>query len=127
MCNQDAGANNGPTETDWEDIPRATSASYTPGNFVAGGANGHHCGQLSACGRRPTRTASTTKTDPNTEPDTAMEETDAVVQAARATNSAPKFPDQDLTTPGDQSDETSRTVAENTGAGHEHRVGGHGR
>ena len=63
--------------------------------------------------------AADTATPPTTEPDTATEETDAVVQVASPTNSAPKFPDQDLTTPGDQSDSTSRTVAENTAAGTE--------
>ena len=39
------------------------------------------------------------------------------VQLSNPANAAPKFPDQDLTVEGDQSDETSRSVAENTEAG----------
>ena len=106
--------------TGWEDVPRATSASYTPSNFVTAGATVTIAGQC----LRATATYTdgidfedSNVTPPHTEPDTAVEETDAVVQAERATNSAPKFPDQDLTTPGDQSDSTSRTVMENTAAG----------
>ena len=37
-------------------------------------------------------------------------------------NAAPVFPDQDFLTGGDQSDRTSREVAENTEAGTEHRT-----
>ena len=39
------------------------------------------------------------------------------VKAARSENDAPEFPDQDLETDGDQSDEATREVAENTAAG----------
>ena len=47
--------------------------------------------------------------------DEAMAEvsTDAAVQDSDPANTAPLFPDQDLNTEGDQSDETSRSVAEN--------------
>ena len=42
--------------------------------------------------------------------------TDAAVQASDPANTSPTFPDQDPNTAGDQSDETSRSVAENTPA-----------
>ena len=110
----------GPSGT-WADIPNATSASYTPKDFVANNASidiANKC--LRATATYTDGIASTTNfpAEPtsNTEPDTATEESDAVVQAASAVNAAPEFPDQDLTTPGDQSDETSRSIAENTAA-----------
>ena len=43
----------------------------------------------------------------------AGESSDAAVQASNAANTAPKFPDQDLGTPDDQSDVAMRSVAEN--------------
>ena len=42
---------------------------------------------------------------------------EAPVENSNPANAAPKFVDQDLNTPGDQSDKTSRKVAENTEAG----------
>ena len=39
------------------------------------------------------------------------------VQNSKAANAAPRFVDQDLNSPGDQSDRTSRRVPENTEAG----------
>ena len=42
---------------------------------------------------------------------------DAAVQASNPANTAPKFPDQDLSTPGDQSDVAMRSVAENMDKG----------
>ena len=42
--------------------------------------------------------------------------TERAVQVSNPANTAPKFPDQDPNTLGDQSDETSREVAENTKA-----------
>ena len=42
---------------------------------------------------------------------------EAPVQNSRTANAAPKFVDQDLNSPGDQSDRTSRRVPENTEAG----------
>ena len=47
----------------------------------------------------------------------AMEVAEAPVQSSKTANAAPKFVDQDLNSPGDQSDRTSRKVAENTKAG----------
>ena len=43
----------------------------------------------------------------------ASASSEAEVQASFAANAAPVFPDQDLSTPGDQSDVAMRTVAEN--------------
>ena len=42
---------------------------------------------------------------------------EAPVQESRTANAAPKFVDQDLNSPGDQSDRTSRKIAENTDPG----------
>ena len=41
---------------------------------------------------------------------------EAPVQESRTANAAPRFVDQDLNSPGDQSDRTSRKIAENTDA-----------
>ena len=113
VCNPD-DTQTGPTGA-WADIPKATSASYTPEDFVLEGATidiANKCLRAMATYTDGIADA----TGGNTEPDTAMQATDAVVQVAGAVNSAPSFPDQDLTTLGDQSDETSRSVAENTPA-----------
>ena len=115
VCNPVGDTQTGPTGT-WTNVPGATSASYTPKDFVDDGATvdvANNC--LRATATYTDGIADDTST--NTEPDTATMATDAVVQVAGAVNSAPKFPDQDLTTPGDQSDSASRTVAENTAAG----------
>ena len=42
---------------------------------------------------------------------------EAPTQQSRSANAAPRFVDQDLNSPGDQSDRTSRRVPENTDAG----------
>ena len=47
----------------------------------------------------------------------ATEVLEAPVQNSRTANAAPRFVDQDLNSPGDQSDRTSRRVPENTEAG----------
>ena len=115
VCNPGTGET-GPADAAWTDIPKATvQSSYTPKDFVASGATvdiAANCLRATATYTDGIANAVT----PNTEPDTAMEESDVVVQVAGATNAAPVFPDQDLTTLGDQSDETSRSVAENTAA-----------
>ena len=46
------------------------------------------------------------------------------MQQSEPDNTAPLFGDQDPNTEGDQSDETSRSVAENTDAEAEHRCSG---
>ena len=46
-----------------------------------------------------------------------MEVAEAPAQSSQAANAAPEFLDQDLTTPGAQTDRTSRRVAENTESG----------
>ena len=117
--------------TGWTDVPKATSASYTPSDFVDPTTSAtvdiaNNCLRATATYTddhetdndtlNSDGTVTTGTPDGKDDGDTAMEETDAVVQVAGAVNSAPKFPDQDLTTPGDQSDETSRTVMENTKA-----------
>ena len=95
----------------WTNIPGATSASYTPKKYTPTGST-----QETAIVGQCLRATATYKDDFGTADETAMEETDAVVQASHADNSAPQFPDQDLVTPGDQRDSTSRSVAENTEA-----------
>ena len=52
-------------------------------------------------------------TDENMDGIDVSEVTERPVQASNPANAAPKFPDQDLTTVGDQSDEATREVAEN--------------
>ena len=67
--------------------------------------------------------ADTTDNDDDTETDVNMDGiavskvSERAVQESNPANTAPRFPDQDLNTSGDQSDSTSRTVMENTKAG----------
>ena len=120
VCIPGAGGS-GPDEGDWNAVPGATSASYTPNDFVSEGTTVPITGNC-------LRAAATytddfvvldddTTADEDESIDTAMQVTDAAVQASGASNAAPKFGDQDLVTPGDQSGATSREVAENTAAG----------
>ena len=55
-------------------------------------------------------------TPSNTDGVYVHETTEAEVQVSDPANTAPLFPDQDPTTSGDQSDEASRSIAENTKA-----------
>ena len=117
-CNPGTGEN-GPVSDTWVVIPKATSASYTPKDYVSSGTTvdiANNCLRATATYTDGFKTADNPDTTANESIDTATEESDAVIQAAKTANAAPKFPDQDLTTPGDQSDETSRSVAENTAA-----------
>ena len=105
-----------PGSGSWTDISGATSGSYTPKNFTPTGES-----EVVIAGKCLRATATYTdgivdESGDNTEPDKASDSSDAAVQLSHADNSAPKFPDQDLVTPGDQSDSTSRSVAENTEA-----------
>ena len=86
----------------WTPIDGASSAVYTP--------------KLADVGRCLRATAIyTDNLDDADEQATGMLE--APVQSSNPANAAPKFVDQDLNSPGDQSDRTSRKVAENTKAG----------
>ena len=100
-------------EGDWTEIPGATSGSYTPKAYTAADADAETA-IIGQC----LRATATYKDDFGTGDDEpAHGITDAAVQDSHADNSAPEFADQDLTTPGDQSDDTSRSVEENTKAG----------
>ena len=96
----------------WTDIPGATSGSYTPANYTATGATD----ETEIIGQCLQATATYTD-DFGAASETANGITGQAVQDSHPDNSAPEFPDQDLTTPGDQTDETSRSVEENTDAG----------
>ena len=67
--------------------------------------------------------AETTNNDDDTDTPANMDgvyasaASEAPIQESDPANTAPKFPDQDLVTPDDQSDETSRSVAENEDPG----------
>ena len=56
-------------------------------------------------------------TDANMDGIAVVEVSERAVQESDPANTAPRFPDQDLDTAGDQSDSTSRTVMANTKAG----------
>ena len=86
-------------------IDDATSSTYTPVE-----ADLHQC--LVAKATYTDNIANAVGADD----DTAQETVDRGTQAADPANTAPAFPDQDATTPGDQSDSTTRSVAENTKA-----------
>ncbi len=55
--------------------------------------------------------------NPTDQDDEAMGVLEGPVQTSRLANAAPRFVDQDLNSPGDQSDRTSRKIEENTEAG----------
>ena len=91
------------TDGNWADIDGVSSAAYTP-----------DMDNVNFCLR-----ATPTYTD---DQGTAVEGaiygvTERGVQASDPANTAPKFGDQDLVATGDQSDEATRSVAENTPAG----------
>ena len=92
-------------ETGYTDITDATSATYSPVDVDVDTclqATVTYRDSLSVAGTEGVRTAS--------------QATKRGVQDDAAANDAPKYEDQDPSTVGDQSDETSRTVAENTDA-----------
>ena len=97
-------------------IDGASSAAYTP-------KIGDYAEDTSTT--PPTRTrclqAQATYTDnidPNATTATVLAgSSDGAIQKSDPANTAPKFVDQDLATSGDQSDETSRSVAENADKG----------
>ena len=87
----------------WTAIDEASSAAYTPKQADVG-----RC-------LRATVIYTDNIEDPSgpaTHRATGVSE--APVQASRSANAAPQFADQDLNSPGDQSDRTSRKIAENT-------------
>ena len=86
----------------WATIDGATSASYTP--------------ELNDVGRCLRATVTYTDNIGDAE-DEATGVLEAPTQESRTANAAPTFVDQDLNSPGDQSDRTSRKIAENTEAG----------
>ena len=89
----------------WAEIARASSAVYTP--------------KLADVDRCLRATAIYTDNIDNTNDadDQATGVLERPVQNSRPANAAPRFMDQDLNSPGDQSDRTSRKVVENTEAG----------
>ncbi len=83
----------------WDPVsPAVTSGAYTPDGDDEG-----HC----------LRATATYTDNLGTDTATAVAVTDRAVQTSSAANTAPKFPDQDLAAEDDQSDETTREVAEN--------------
>ena len=90
----------------WAPIVGASSAVYTPRPADVG---------------RCLRATVTYKDNIENAADAADEQvvgvSEAPVQSSSPANTAPKFVDQDFSTEGDQSDRTSRRVAENTKAG----------
>ena len=86
---------------------------WTP---IGGASSSVHTPKLADVGRCLRATATyTDNVDDADEEATGVLETP--VQNSNPANAAPKFVDQDLNSPGDQSDRTSRKVAENTEAG----------
>ena len=86
----------------WTAIAEASASAYTP-----------TAADLGRCLR-----ATVTYTDNiGDAEDQATGVLEAPTQASRTANAAPRFVDQDLNSPGDQSDRTSRRVPENTEAG----------
>ncbi len=89
----------------WTTIAEASSPAYTP--------------TLADVGRclRATVTYTDDIESPGDPPHRVTGVVEAPTQGRRPANAAPRFVDQDLNSPGDQSDRTSRRVPENTDAG----------
>ena len=101
-CRDDPGTPGIGVVGGWAPIDGATSLSYTPASADVG-----RCLRATAVYRDNIGEAD----------EQAMEVAEAPVQSSKTANAAPKFVDQDLNSPGDQSDRTSRKVAENTKPG----------
>ena len=84
----------------WTTIDGASSPAYTPTSA-----------DVDRCLRA---TVSYTDNQEGDASDEAEGVSEAPVQDRRPANAAPRFVDQDLNSPGDQSDRTSRKIAENT-------------
>ena len=82
-------------------IEGASSAAYVPS-----------LADVDRCLRATAIYTDNIENPPNADDATGVLE--APVQDSRPANAAPKFVDQDLNSPGDQSDRTSRKIAENT-------------
>ena len=86
----------------WTPIDGASSAVYTP-----------KLGDVGRC-LRATVIYTDNIENPSDADDEETEVAERPVQSSKAANAAPSFVDQDLNSPGDQSDRTSRKIAENT-------------
>ena len=87
----------------WADIDKATASMYTPADADDGDYLRATVTYKDRESVRDIKTAEAVSAN--------------TVKAARSQNEPPKFPDQDLETPGDQSVTATRKVAENTAAG----------
>ena len=104
-CRDDPGTPGIGVVGGWASIDGATSLSYTPASTDVG-----RC-------LRATAFYTDNIENPTDADDEATGVSEAPVQDSRSANAAPKFVDQDLNSPGDQSDRTSRKVPENTDPG----------
>ncbi len=112
----DCSATNAATATDPCRIKDATSASYTPVAADFNSAADPEVGfYLTVQATYTDNIDSQTGDGTDTEMPTLTSEAD--VQLSNPANGAPSFPDQDPNAVGDQSDSTTRSVAENTKAG----------
>ncbi len=101
-CRDDPGTTDIDVVTGWIEIAGASSAAYIP-----------TAADVGRCLR-----ATVTYTDNiGDAEDQATGVLEAPTQDSRTANAAPTFVDQDLISPGDQTDRTSRKIAENTDPG----------
>ena len=87
----------------WTPLDGASSAAYTPKQA-----------DLGRCLRATAVYTDNIENPPDADDDKATGVLERPVQNTRPANAAPRFVDQDLNSPGDQSDRTSRKIAENT-------------
>ena len=92
--------------SEWDTIDGASAAVYTPTPADVG-----------KCLRATAFYTDNIENPPVDDDDKATGVSERPVQDTRPANAAPRFVDQDLNSPGDQSDRTSRRVPENTEAG----------
>ena len=87
----------------WTPLDGASSAAHTPKQA-----------DLGRCLRATAVYTDNIENPPDADDDKATGVLERPVQNTRPANAAPRFVDQDLNSPGDQSDRTSRKIAENT-------------
>ena len=100
----------------WGDITDASSAAYTPTDDDDGAclrATVTYTDNIAGDGADLVDNDGEPGND-NMDGVAVAEVSERAVQESAPANTAPRFPDQDLNASGDQSDSTSRTVAENT-------------
>ena len=102
---------------DFESCPLATVGSWDPVANVSSAAYSPSTEDVGDCLRATATYTDDIENAADDDDEMVSEVSERSVQMSNPANAAPKFEDQDLVTVGDQSDEATRSVAENQDAG----------